>query len=123
MNYCWKMRIEGNSHQSWNGLKIAALALPPASDDPRVFLSRPQDYKVNVGTYKNEFEEDIEYVDIEVRFDTEEDATEFFDNARGLNGIFVACDAGYTHVHECYRTDGEGNKLSCRIIPGKEVIK
>ena len=102
------MHIEG-SGPAWNGLKTAALALPPAIDDPRVFLSRPQDYKVT---------SDDGYVHIEVRFDTEEDATEFYDNASGLQGIFTACDSGYTHVHECYRP-GQG----CRIIPGKEITK
>ncbi len=114
--YCFQAHLQSADppHGSWNGLKVAFLNVPPAEDDPRVFAPIPDDYIVKE-------DDDGKWVHIQVRFYTEEDATEFFDDARALNGIFVACkqnDAGssYMHVHECFR-----DNLGCRIISAKEI--
>lgn len=116
-NYCFQVHLQSavDPHPSWNGLKVAVMNVPPPDTDPRVFAPRPADYEVRE-------DPDGTWVHIEVRFHTEEDATEFFDNARALSGIFIACkqnDPGssYMHVHECYR-----DNLGCRIIAEKEEL-
>lgn len=116
--YCLIVHLQSaeTPHPSWNGLKVAALAVPPSIDDNRVFAPRPVDYVV-----KQDVGDNGEFVRIVVRFNTEIDATEFYDNARGLSGIFTACKQGspgssYMHVHECF-IPGQ----RCSIISGKEV--
>lgn len=111
-NFCWLVHIEAglNPHQAWNGLKVALLAMPCPEQDDRISVKAPTDYDVTSDVGDNG-----EFVHIEIRFKTEVNAVGFYDNAKGLQGIFVACDYGEMNVHECH-IPGEG----CRIIKSME---
>lgn len=114
--YCVMLHLETEDAV----LIAAALALAPSILDNKVWARRPVDHEVKpvpgVGAH------------VEVRFNTEADATELYDAARELSGIkdagagtFPACRKGeagssYVHVHKCYIP-----KEGCKIITAKQM--
>lgn len=113
MIYCLMMHLRTDNP----GLQTAALAVAPNILDNRVYAPRLGEYKVEL----EGAEDGGMCVNVEVRFNTEADAIDFYNNAKGLAGIFTACRQGapgssYIHIHECFADETPGSP--CHLLPG-----